>query len=259
VAEASLRHGVERFVLVSTDKAVNPTSLMGATKRVAELLVQAMPAGGPVWTTVRFGNVLGSNGSVVPRWLEQIAAGGPVTVTHVEVKRYFMLIPEAVQLILQAASVASERDILALEMGEQVRLIDMARTLIGLSGFVPEEEIPIDVVGLRPGEKLYEELVGPDECLVPCAVDNVLRVQRRAVPDPTQVMVDVARLGQLAVAGDGEAVIAQLCHIVPSYTPQDRGRGRAPAIAVPGRADARGLDQPDEARSTPLAPALTLS
>ena len=170
-----------------------------------------------------------------------------------------MLIPEAVQLILQAASVASERDILALEMGEQVRLIDMARTLIALSGFVPEEEIPIDVVGLRPGEKLYEELVGPDECLVPCAVDNVLRVQRRAVPDPSQVMVDVARLGQLALAGDGEAVIAQLCHIVPSFTPCDRARGRAPVIAEPGRADARGLDQPDEALSTPLAPALTLS
>ena len=258
VAEASLRHGVERFVLVSTDKAVNPTSLMGATKRVAEVMVQAMPAGGPVWTTVRFGNVLGSNGSVVPRWLEQIAAGGPVTVTHVEVKRYFMLVSEAVQLILQAASVASERDILVLEMGEQVRLIDMARTLIGLSGFVPDQEVPIHVVGLRPGEKLYEELVGPDECVVPCAVENVLRVQRRDVPDPGRVMTEVTRLGELALDGDDHAVVAQLCRIVPSFTPHARDRGLAPT-GDDDHAAAEGLAQPDDPRSTRLAPALTLS
>lgn len=219
VAEASLRHGVERFVLVSTDKAVNPTSLMGATKRVAELLVQAMPEGGPLWATVRFGNVLGSNGSVVPHWLDQIGRGGPVTVTHPEVKRYFMLIPEAVQLILQAASVSSPRDILVLEMGEQIRLIDMARTLIRLSGFVPDEEIPITFVGLRPGEKLYEELVGPDEHGQPSEADKVQRVCASSSVAARRLLSQVSRLGQLAVQGRTDAVVESLCRMIPTFTP----------------------------------------
>lgn len=221
MAEAAKRYETGRFILISTDKAVNPSSVMGATKRVAEFLVQRMNhAGQCVFAGVRFGNVLGSNGSVIPHFLDQIKAGGPVTVTHPEMRRYFMLIPEAVQLVLHAAALAQGGEIFVLEMGEQIRVLDMARNLIRLSGFVPEEEIPIAFTGVRPGEKLYEELVGKDEAVESSGVENILQVRPTRLPDPALLAKKVEELERLAVSGESKAVIEQLCEVVQTYRPQ---------------------------------------
>ena len=220
VAEASAEYGVKRLVLISTDKAVNPSSVMGATKRVAELLVQQTAyRGATTSVVVRFGNVLGSNGSVVPLFLDQIEAGGPVTVTHPEMRRYFMLTTEAVQLVLYAASIGSDGGTFVLDMGEQVKIVDLARDLIRLAGFVPESEIPITFSGVRPGEKLFEEISMADEVLEPSGVDKILKARPR-VDQVTPVLVDqIQLLEELAAAGDTGAVMRQLRVLVPSFNP----------------------------------------
>jgi FlaA1/EpsC-like NDP-sugar epimerase len=220
VAEAAINSKVEQFVLVSTDKAVRPTNVMGATKRVAELLVESMSGRQTTrFVAVRFGNVLSSSGSAIPIFQEQIARGGPVTVTHPDVSRYFMSIPEAAQLILQAGAMGEGGEIFILEMGAPIRIVDLARDLIRLHGLEPDQDILIDFVGLRPGEKLHEELITSGEGIVPTSHEKIT-VLRGHSHSPEVVLKQVEELLAAARLSDESALKRKLQEIVPEYTPE---------------------------------------
>jgi len=223
VAQAAARNGVDDFVLISTDKAVRPSSVMGATKRIAELVISALHKDSKTkFVAVRFGNVLGSNGSVIPIFKEQIAAGGPVTVTHPEMARFFMTIPEAAGLVLQAFSMGNGGEVFVLDMGEPIKIVDLATNLILLSGLQPDRDIEIVFTGLRPGEKLYEELGMRDESLSPTAHAKIGSYVSNTGPDIKRVRSYLLELQQAIDSQDIGQLILLLKGMIPDYDPDLR-------------------------------------
>jgi FlaA1/EpsC-like NDP-sugar epimerase len=229
VADLAARHRVGKFILVSTDKAVNPTSVMGASKRIAEIYVQSLNnelnsrklQDGDVlpytrFITTRFGNVLGSNGSVIPRFQKQIAAGGPVTVTHPEITRYFMTIPEACQLVLEASSMGKGGEIFLFDMGKSVKIVDLAKKMIRLSGLTLGKDIQLIFTGLRPGEKLYEELLSDEENTIPTHHPQILIAKVREY-DFNLIQHHLADLNHLLSLQDNDSLIQKMKKIVPEY------------------------------------------
>lgn len=217
LASAASKNKVSKFVMISTDKAVNPTNIMGASKRLCEMLIQAInKVSETEFVAVRFGNVLGSNGSVIPLFKKQIAEGGPVTVTHEEVIRYFMTIPEAVQLVMQAGAMAEGGEIFILDMGKPVKILDLAEDLIRLSGYEPYTEIPIKIIGLRPGEKLFEELLLDEEGILATKHDKIF-VAKPLEIDFGKLETDLEELYQVIWNGSDIAVKAFVQELVPNY------------------------------------------
>jgi len=238
LAELCAKHDVDRFVFISTDKAINPTSVMGATKRAAEIALLDVAAHGPMKVTiVRFGNVIGSSGSVIPLFMEQIAAGGPLTVTHPEVTRYFLRTSEAVSLVLQAATLGTGGRIFMLDMGEPVKIVDLARDLIRLSNHT-EDEIPIVFTGMRPGEKLFEEIRLKGESIHPTVHPRIV-ITEAPQPDAARVRQWIADATTMTAP---ERTAALLARLVPEYTPESNGSARTkpttPVLVMPMRADA---------------------
>lgn len=217
LAQLSDEYELERFVMISTDKAVNPTNIMGASKRLCEMIIQSINVHSETeFVAVRFGNVLGSNGSVIPLFQKQIEEGGPVTVTHPDIIRYFMTIPEAVQLVIQAGSMAQGGEIFILDMGEPVKIMDLARDVIRLSGFEPDVDMPIKITGLRPGEKLYEELLLEEEGLTNTS-HNMIFVGLPTFTDYKLLLKSLEELKDLMKDDNIENFISQVKRIVPSY------------------------------------------
>ncbi len=222
VAELAVKYGAERVVMISTDKAINPTSVMGASKRVAEMVVKDLGSGNKTkFVAVRFGNVLESNGSVIPMFRQQIAEGGPVTVTDREVKRYFMTLPEAGQLVIQAGALGKGGEVFVLDMGEPVRVLYMAEELIRLSGLEVGEDIEIKIVGLRPGEKMFEEILTEEErsgVLGDSGHEKIFIAKVEEV-DGGKLEMDIKELERLAKEMDTEGIVRKLQEMVPNYKP----------------------------------------
>jgi len=238
VAQHAVQYQVEKFVLISTDKAVNPSSMMGVSKRIAERIVLELPTlqGVTDFRVVRFGNVLGSDGSVVPLFKRQLAAGGPITVTHPDVTRYFMTIPEAVELVLTAAALpAAAGRISILEMGSPVRIVDLAEQLIRLSGLEPYKDVQIVFTGLRPGEKLDEELVAAGEETIPTSVEKIRLVQRNG-GSGDEVALELQNLIDALYDADAAALMRAVAGLAPEYTPPPR--------RVPRHSPAAGVRRP---------------
>ena len=227
LAAAADRWGAERFVLISTDKAVNPTNVMGATKRLCEMIVQSYSRRSQTkFAAVRFGNVLGSSGIVIPLFRRQIELGGPVTVTHPDIIRYFMTIPEAVCLVLQAGAFAQGGEIFVLDMGEPVRIDDLARNMIRLSGYEPDVDIRIEYVGLRPGEKLFEELLMNEEGLR-CTANQLIHIGRPLHVDEAEFSAWLDRLWD-ACQHNSAQIKPLLAQAVPTYhITENRPAGQA--------------------------------
>jgi FlaA1/EpsC-like NDP-sugar epimerase len=207
---------IEKFVLISTDKAVNPTNVMGASKRIAEMYAQLKNNHSTTqYITTRFGNVLGSNGSVIPLFKKQIANGGPITVTDENVTRFFMTIPEACQLVLEAGTMGEGGEIFVFDMGESVKIIDLAKKMVQLSGLELGKDIEVKVTGLRPGEKLYEELLANEENTLPTHHPQILRAKLRE--EPPQKIEEINRLISLFDGQDNVEMVKQMKHIVPEF------------------------------------------
>ena len=218
VAAAAAEYGIDDFVMISSDKAVRPANIMGLTKRVAELVVSSLQNGSTRFVSVRFGNVLGSNGSVIPIFKQQIAAGGPVTVTHPDMQRYFMTIREAVQLVLQASTMGKGGEIFVLDMGQPVKIVDLARNLILLSGLRPDEDIQIEFSGVRPGEKLHEELSDYQENTLPTFHEKIKIFAGAPVP-AQKIQEELQAIRRLCALRDARGVVLRLKELVPEYKP----------------------------------------
>jgi FlaA1/EpsC-like NDP-sugar epimerase len=226
--DCAVRYGGERFVMISTDKAVNPTSIMGCSKRIAEIYVQSLNRaivrgkmeGHTKFVTTRFGNVLGSNGSVIPRFRDQIRNGGPVTVTHPDIIRYFMTIPEACRLVLEACTMGNRGEIFVFEMGTAVKIVDLARRMIELSGLKPDKDIPIVYTGLRPGEKLYEELLSDEELTIPTPHEKI-RVASVREYDYDSVVSRIELLVGFSYVVNIPELVKEMKHLVPEYKSQN--------------------------------------
>jgi len=217
------KYNVEKFVQISTDKAVNPTNVMGATKRICEIIIRTYNTKSDTeFVAVRFGNVLGSNGSVIPLFKKQISEGGPLMVTHPEIIRYFMTIPEASQLVLQAGAMAEGGEIFVLDMGEPVKILTLAEDLIKLSGFEPYEDIDIKITGLRPGEKLYEELLLNDEGIKQTAHKKIY-IGKPYFTDMSHLMNHLDNLRDNIDTKNGKNLRTILKTLVPEYKPENQG------------------------------------
>lgn len=230
VAEAAHEYGVDRFVLISTDKAVNPTNIMGASKRICEMIIQGLAKQSATkFTAVRFGNVLDSNGSVVPLFKKQIKEGGPLTVTHKDIIRYFMTIPEAAQLVIQSGAIAKGGEIFVLDMGEPIRIYDLAVDLIKLSGLKLDEDIKIEITGLRPGEKLYEELLMDEEGLTDTKCEKI-HIGKPIDIDYTELKKSLDELSQIVQSPNINDLIDMVKKIVPTYRSSDEVNGEIKQI-----------------------------